>query len=341
VWRSNDNNAKSDWNWRRPAVYKKTEWPRWGARVLLNISGSVDTPNRVIALGVVVNAVGTQADHPNVKQMWHGSLKLTADDLPETGEVTVPMACLAAATLGLRVCIDLSLDKLEIMVGTDHSIVEAQFTNANRKIAADLRPIVDVLDDYRAQLQFPVRVTQTTASENQATDVARNCRQSGYSTVGDRKLYEAIQGAVEARGNPGGLNALKMITSSVNQQYQAPYYQQNAIADYAHGAPGQPAGQGMSYPAIKDSGKGAQAMPGASHAPAGQQQGGKSGAMPGGQPGSQGQGKGAVPAGQQAGGFQQKGGFQQQGGQQWQQGGGAYPQGWAPPAQPGMGGARY
>ena len=47
-------------NWRRPAVYKKTEWPRWGARVLLNISGSVDTNNRVVALGVVINAVGAQ-----------------------------------------------------------------------------------------------------------------------------------------------------------------------------------------------------------------------------------------------------------------------------------------
>ncbi len=68
------------------------------------------------------------------------------------------MACLAAATLGLRVCIDLGLDKKEIMVGTDHSIVEAQFNNMQRKIAADLRPIVDVLDEYRSHLAFPVRV---------------------------------------------------------------------------------------------------------------------------------------------------------------------------------------
>ena len=54
--------------------------------------------------------------------------------------------------------------------------------------------------------------------ENQATEVARQCRQNGYSTVGDRKLFEAICQAVEARGNPGGLNALKQITS-MNQQY--------------------------------------------------------------------------------------------------------------------------
>ena len=99
---------------------------------MLNISGSVAGPERTVALGVVINAVGTQQDHPNVKQMWHGSMKLTADDLPESGEVTVPMACLAAATLGLRVCIDLGLDKKEIMVGTDHSIVEAQFSNMAR-----------------------------------------------------------------------------------------------------------------------------------------------------------------------------------------------------------------
>ncbi len=89
------------------------------------------------------------------------------------------MACLAAATLGLRVCIDLGLDKREIMVGTDHSIVEAQFNNISRKPAPDLRSIVEVLDDYRSHLSFPVRVTQTTAAENQATEVARNCRQNG------------------------------------------------------------------------------------------------------------------------------------------------------------------
>ncbi|CAD7962225.1 unnamed protein product [Amoebophrya sp. A120] len=252
TWKSNDGNPKSDWNWRRPAVYKKTEWPRWGARVLLNISGSVDGPNRTVALGVVINAVGVQAEAPNVKQMWHGSLRLDAQDLPESGEITVPMACLAAATLGLRVCIDLGLDKKEIMVGTDHSIVEAQFNNMSRKIAADLKPIVEVLDDYRARLQYPVRVTQTTAHENQATEVARACRQNGYSTVGDRRLYEACQQAVEARGNPGGLNALKQITS-INQQY-GQYYaggQNPAIQDAYPGNPGmqQPGGQ-QQYPAL-------------------------------------------------------------------------------------------
>ncbi len=83
---------KADWHWRRPAVYKKCEWPRWGGRVLLNISGSVDSPNKTLALGVVINAVGLQSECPQVKQMWHGSLKMTADDLPETGEVTVPVS---------------------------------------------------------------------------------------------------------------------------------------------------------------------------------------------------------------------------------------------------------
>merc|ERR1712157_354291 len=120
------------------------------------------------------------------------------------------MACLAAATLGLRVCIDLGLDKKEIMIGTDHSMVEAQLNNPNRKIAADLRPITELMDEYKGHLSFNVRVTQTTASENQATEVARQARM-GYSTVGDKKLYDAIVNAVEARGNPGGLNALKQI----------------------------------------------------------------------------------------------------------------------------------
>ncbi len=95
-------------------------------------------------------------------------------------------------------------------------------------------------------------MTQTTAHENQATEVARNCRQTGYSTVGDRKLYEGIQGAVEARGNPGGLNALKQITS-INQQMGYPQYQQPQLADYpaegGYGKGGQAAGQ-QQYPAL-------------------------------------------------------------------------------------------
>lgn len=86
-----DRTGKADWIWRRPAVYKRTEWPRWGARVLLNISGSVASGDRVVGLGVVINAVGAQMENPNVKQMWQGSMKLTNEDIPETGELTVPV----------------------------------------------------------------------------------------------------------------------------------------------------------------------------------------------------------------------------------------------------------
>ena len=43
--------------------------------------------------------------------MWYGQMKLQNEDLPEQGEITVPMACLSAAALGLRVCVDLGLDK--------------------------------------------------------------------------------------------------------------------------------------------------------------------------------------------------------------------------------------
>ena len=62
---------------------------------------------------------------------------------------------------------------------------------------------------YRACAQ--ARVTQTTASENQATEVARNCRQNGYSTVGDRPAHEA-RGAIrwfapKTRASAVGLHA--------------------------------------------------------------------------------------------------------------------------------------
>ena len=60
--------------------------------------------------------------------------------------------------------------------------------------------------------------------------------------MGDRRLYKGIQEAVESRGNPGGLNALKQITSMSAAPPPAaaaayPYqYAQPAIGDYASSA---------------------------------------------------------------------------------------------------------